>query len=90
VGRRLADGLVRVCSGSIAEDPDPDRGTVVVHVQATPRASFHTWGRAGEAPDRPGGDRFHPDPRRHRVWSGPVRPGVIEADITSAEIESGR
>jgi hypothetical protein len=34
VGRRLADGLVRVCSGAIARDPDPDRATVVVHVQA--------------------------------------------------------
>jgi uncharacterized protein DUF222 len=33
-GSRLADGLVRLCSGSIAADPDPDRATVVVHVQA--------------------------------------------------------
>jgi hypothetical protein len=31
---RRADALVRLCSGRIADDPDPDRATVVVHVQA--------------------------------------------------------
>jgi uncharacterized protein DUF222/HNH endonuclease len=33
---RRADGLVGICRGRIASDPDPDRATVVVHVRATP------------------------------------------------------
>jgi Domain of unknown function (DUF222)/HNH endonuclease len=31
---RRADALVRLCSGTIAADPDPDRATVIVHAQA--------------------------------------------------------
>jgi hypothetical protein len=54
VGRRLADGLVRVCSGSIARDPDPDRATVVVHVQARALTEGPTGDRNGQGPDQTG------------------------------------
>ena len=34
VSARRADALVALCSARIADDPDPDRATVVVHAQA--------------------------------------------------------
>jgi hypothetical protein len=34
VPERWADALVAICSANLAKDPDPDRATVVVHVQA--------------------------------------------------------
>src|SRR4029077_4258010 len=30
--QRRADAMVAICSAKVAEDPDPDRATVVVHV----------------------------------------------------------
>lgn len=36
---RRADALVALCSARVASDPDPDRATVVVHIQAEERTA---------------------------------------------------
>jgi uncharacterized protein DUF222 len=79
---RLADGLVRVCSGAIARDPDPDRATVLVHLQA--RAL--TQGPTGTAN---GHDPKETAPATVPTTVPTTVPGVIQAEITSAEIASG-
>jgi hypothetical protein len=38
---RMADALVDICSGRIADDADPDRATVVVHIDSETLTSAH-------------------------------------------------
>jgi uncharacterized protein DUF222 len=85
---RLADGLVRVCSGAIAADPDPDRATVVVHVQARALGEVSSGNPKGATKARTGQDPSGPTPIRAN-GTEPGLPAVIAAEITSAEIDRG-
>lgn len=70
---RRADALVALCSARIAEDPDPDRATVVVHAQARGLAD----GTGGcELEDGP---VIHPETARRLVCNARVQT-VIEDD----------
>ena len=68
---RRADALVALCSARIAEDPDPDRATVVVHAQLDGVIS----GRGGC--ELEGGPVIHPETARRLLCQARVQT-VIE------------
>lgn len=68
---RRADALVALCSGRIAQDPDPDRATVVVHAQLDGLLSRE------RGCELEGGGVIHPETARRLMCNGRVQT-VIE------------
>jgi hypothetical protein len=58
IEQRRADGLVAICSGRLASDPDPDRATVVIHVD------LQDLGRGADAEIEGGGVAPHASVQR--------------------------
>ena len=68
---RRADALVALASTQIAEDQDPDRATVVVHVRAG------GYGAEGGASDLQDGPVIHPETANRLACSGRLQ-GLLE------------
>jgi hypothetical protein len=73
VGARRADALVAMCSVHIAEDADPDRATVVVHVQLD-RVADNAGGCELER-----GPVIHPETARRLLCDGRVQTVIEDA-----------
>lgn len=67
---RRADALVALCSARIADDPDADRATVVVHVRA---------GDAAGGADVEGGPVLHPETAKRLLCEARVQTVVEDA-----------
>lgn len=85
VGRdqRQADALVLLASADLAADPDPDRATVVVHVEAESLASD-----AGPAPEIQDGPNLDPEVARRLACD--CRLQVVAHDSEGAPLGVGR
>jgi hypothetical protein len=82
VDARRADALVALCSARIAEDPDPDRATVVVHAQLEDLLSDS---RGAEIE---GGPVIHPETARRLLCDGRLQ--VVVEDQAGQPVALGR
>jgi len=82
VDARRADALVALCSARIAEDPDPDRATVVVHAQLEALES----GRLGAEIEN--GPVIHPETARRLACDGRLQ--VVIEDGAGQPVRLGR
>jgi hypothetical protein len=81
-GARRADALVALCSARIAEDPDPDRATVVVHASA---AALNAGSGGCELEDGP---VIHPETARRLLCN--ARAQTVFEDERGRVLELGR
>ena len=79
---RRADALVALASAQVAEDQDPDRATVVVHVRAG-----GSWAEDGGS-ELEDGPVIHPETARRLVCSGRLQ-GMAE-DAAADVVRVGR
>jgi hypothetical protein len=79
---RRADALVALCSARIAEDPDPDRATVVVHARAEALAAA-----SGEC-EIEDGPPVHPETARRLLCTSRLQ--VVTEDARGEAISLGR
>jgi hypothetical protein len=79
---RLADALVALCSARVAQDPQPDRATVVIHAQLDGLASSE-GGCAIE-----GGGVIPAQTARRLLCNGRIQ--VVLEDVTGQPVRLGR
>jgi hypothetical protein len=83
---RRADALVAMCSGHIAQDPDPDRATVVLHAQVGGKDG--PVGAALHGAELEGGPMVHPEVARRLLCDARVQ--VVLEDGTGQVVRLGR
>jgi Domain of unknown function (DUF222)/HNH endonuclease len=96
VHARRADALIMLASARIAEDPDPDRATIVVHTAVDPLAGL------GEGHEIEGGGIIHPETARRLSCTArfqvviedragdPLRVGRVTREPTAAMVRALR
>jgi hypothetical protein len=87
---RRADALVALCSARIAEDPDPDRATVVIHARVEDPVNGGGAVTAGWLSECQieGGPAVHPQVARRRLCNARVQ--VVMEDASGQPIRLGR
>jgi hypothetical protein len=88
---RLADALVALCSGRIAEDPDPDRATVVIHARVDGSGQDarapHLEGQLTDCAIE-GGPAIHPAVANRLLCTARVQ--LVEEDSSGQPVRLGR
>jgi Domain of unknown function (DUF222)/HNH endonuclease len=87
VEARRADALVALCSARIAADPDPDRGTAVIHARVDGTGAGVMEGQLSDC-EIEGGPAIHPEVARRLLCTARVQ--TVLEDSSGHPVRLGR